>query len=119
MPHCVGVAAELAQARVSHEVGRSIAACVEVVAAGVDLPADDGPELGRAKRLWNAIRKRLRRDRTGASGEETEVATSAGVGDSAPVPAPEQDRQTIEEGTMSTPVSGTEPTAEDDPKVSS
>ncbi|MDG2306014.1 MAG: phosphate acyltransferase PlsX [Candidatus Binatia bacterium] len=113
--NAIGVASDLAQARVSQEVGRSIAACLEIVAAGVNLPTDDGPEPGRARRLWNSVRKRLRRDRTGET--EEDVALVAAANEAGPVAPAEVDPPTIEEGTMDAPASEPEPTTEGDPKV--
>lgn len=112
--NAIGVAAELAQARVSREVGRSIATCLELVAAGVDLPAEDAVEPGRARRLWNSIRKRLRRDR---GADEDDEPTAENV-ERAPVATPVDpeavDEPSVEEGTMEPPTSEPEPPVEDD-----
>lgn len=103
--NAIGVAAELGQARVSQEVGRSIAACLEIVAEDTDLPVDDGSEGGRARRLWNSIRKRIRGERGGPEASEAPAAAA---------PTSEPDEPAVEEGTMDSPASEPEPVVEDD-----
>ena len=108
--NAIGVAAELARAKVSQEVGRSIAACLEVVAQDVDLPDDEGSEPGRARRLWNSIRKRIRGERAAPSAEP---AASSAVEPEAE--EKEGGDSLLEEGTMQSPASEPEPVVEDEP----
>ncbi len=117
--NAIGVASELAQARVSHEVGRSIEACLQVVAAGADIPAEDAAAPGRARRLWNSIRKRLRRDHDEDGAEDDDIEATAGVEEAAAAPADDTDPPAIEEGTMDPPASEPEPSVEDEPKEKS
>lgn len=123
--NAIAVASELAQARVSHEVGRSIATCLERVAAGVDIPAEDVSEPGRARRLWNSIRKRLRRDPEPEGDEAagpSEAAEAAEAGepaaeDATASPSGTTEEASIEEGTMDAPASEPEPTGDEEPKA--
>lgn len=119
--NAVGVAADLAQARVSHEVGRTIATCLQLVAEGADIPAGDVAESGRARRLWNSIRKRLRGERAGETdtADEAGAAASAVESTAADQPTAEADAPAIEEGTMDAPASEPEPAVEDDTEAKS
>lgn len=110
--NAIGVAAELAQARVSHEVGRSLADCLQVVAEEVDISPEEVTEAGRARRLWNSIRMRLRGGGTDRPSDETAPPGGA-------VESPASDDTPIEEGTMDAPASEPEPTVEDEPKAKS
>ncbi len=116
--NAIGVASELSQARVSDEVGRSIETCLQVVAADdADLLTEDVEEPGRARRLWNAIRQRLRRERDGEADDGESGAAPAR--EATPLPPPETDAPAIEEGTMAAPASEPEPNVEDEPEAKS
>lgn len=110
--NAIGVASDLARAQVSHEVGRSIASCLERVAVGADIPVEDVSEPGRARRFWNAIRARLRGERTDEA-EDAPVAPTTGAAAGAVLPV---DPQEIEEGTMAAPASEPEPRETAGPK---
>jgi len=114
--NAIGVAAELAQARVSHEVGRTIAACLEVVAAGADIPVEQVSQPGRARRLWNSIRNRFRRDRDGEVGGAVRTPLTLPAPATAAATTAE-DRAPTDEGTTAAAPPEPEPATEDDPEA--
>lgn len=127
--NAIGVASDLAQAKVSHEVGRSIASCLEIVAVGANLPPEEVREPGRAQRLWNSIRKRLRgspdelaseratAESSGALEAEAEIARVEEVGSARPDADATADGDAIEEGTVDAPPSQPEPGGDEGPKA--
>lgn len=117
--NAIGVAAELAQARVSHEVGRTIADCLQVVAEGADIAAEEVTEPGRARRLWNSIRTRFRRDRREEGDEASDDMPARSEAAVETADSSDTDPAVIEEGTMDAPASEPEPIVEDDPEAKS
>ncbi len=102
--NAIGVASQLAQAQVVREVGRTIATCLEMVAARADIPVADAVEPGRARRLWNAIRRRLRGEREEEAPEPTAEDVER-LAVAAPVDTEAVDEPSVEEGTMNPPAS--------------